>query len=373
MTGNMNNRSSVTLRLLTCIILVILGCLPIEGKTRDRVKLKDIKVLTLHHGQMTTGRRTRPLPQLICIGGTNRCKYLPPVIQCYNRGSDGVDIQWECKADMDVNLRFNKIDVTCEGYDYPEDDYVLAGSCALEYSIDSVDGQLHPKTEYRFNQPPPRRHHEYAGNTAGNQQRSKPYKEPSFQVVVILAIIAGVMYLIWKNCIEVEQRNQRPEQPPPYPGHASAPPYPGKTGHETSPPPAGFKEEFTKTSQQQTSDGTSRQQTTDTSERGFWSGLGLGSLGGYFFRSQGYNSRRPTVIPPQTNDDDEEEYYRRNSRDTSWSSWFGPSSSSSSTRRRRRPSPPPEPTSYRPSSPSTTSSSSTGSKTASGFGGTSRR
>ncbi|KAF2354208.1 Store-operated calcium entry-associated regulatory factor [Trinorchestia longiramus] len=31
---------------------------------------------------------------------------------------------------------FGHIDVSCEGYDYPEDPYILAGSCGLRYSLD---------------------------------------------------------------------------------------------------------------------------------------------------------------------------------------------------------------------------------------------
>ena len=37
---------------------------------------------------------------------------------------------------MDNEYRFGKISVSCEGYDYPDDPYVLAGSCGLEYTID---------------------------------------------------------------------------------------------------------------------------------------------------------------------------------------------------------------------------------------------
>jgi len=39
--------------------------------------------------------------------------------------------QWECKSDMDNAFRFGEISVTCEGYDYPEDLYVLKGSCGV--------------------------------------------------------------------------------------------------------------------------------------------------------------------------------------------------------------------------------------------------
>ena len=41
--------------------------------------------------------------------------------------------QWECKAEMDSKYRFGHLDVSCEGYDYPDDPYVLRGSCGVSF------------------------------------------------------------------------------------------------------------------------------------------------------------------------------------------------------------------------------------------------
>jgi hypothetical protein len=58
------------------------------------VKLTDVSVLTLYHDKMTAGRRSAGVPQLKCVGGTAGCTtFVPQVVQCYNRGSDGVDVQ----------------------------------------------------------------------------------------------------------------------------------------------------------------------------------------------------------------------------------------------------------------------------------------
>merc|ERR1712210_415487 len=71
------------------------------------------------------------------VGGSAGCSaFVPTVVQCYNRGTDGQDIQWECKADMEMKYKFGQIQVTCEGYDYPDDPYILAGSCGLEYTLE---------------------------------------------------------------------------------------------------------------------------------------------------------------------------------------------------------------------------------------------
>ena len=81
---------------------------------------------------MTNGRRSSPVPHLKCVGGTAGCHaFQPKVVQCTNTGFDGYDTQWECKTDMDSAYRFGKIQVSCEGYDYPEDPYVLRGSCGV--------------------------------------------------------------------------------------------------------------------------------------------------------------------------------------------------------------------------------------------------
>merc|ERR1711962_1563107 len=107
------------------------------GQMFKKVKLKDVDVLTLYQGKMTNGRRSSPIPQLQCRGGSAGCgAFVPEVVQCYNRGSDGLEIQWECKTEMPMEYKFGKVQVSCKGYDYPDDPYILAGSCGLEYTID---------------------------------------------------------------------------------------------------------------------------------------------------------------------------------------------------------------------------------------------
>ncbi len=105
----------------------------------DSILENQIQVLTLSQGMMTNGRRSYPVPQLQCVGGTAGCyRFLPKVVQCYNRGSDGISIQWECKADLDNSVKFGKIDIACEGYRDRDDPYVLVGSCGLRYTLDST-------------------------------------------------------------------------------------------------------------------------------------------------------------------------------------------------------------------------------------------
>ncbi|KAK8822395.1 hypothetical protein WA577_005558 [Blastocystis sp. JDR] len=101
----------------------------------DRVLLTSVQTLTFSKSQYTTGRRSRPIPQMKCTGGSAGCSYAPATMQCYNRGTDGRDVQWECKAELDNGVSLGETIVSCEGYDYPEDPYILAGSCGVEFKL----------------------------------------------------------------------------------------------------------------------------------------------------------------------------------------------------------------------------------------------
>ncbi|VDN55287.1 unnamed protein product [Dracunculus medinensis] len=120
------------------IRLVIICFLPISGSSDDKVRLTDVTALTLRRGQYTTARRSPAVPQLRCVGGSAKGLYEPAVIQCYNRGFDGADMQWECKAEMDEAYQFGMIQISCEGYSYPEDPYILRGSCGLQYELEKT-------------------------------------------------------------------------------------------------------------------------------------------------------------------------------------------------------------------------------------------
>lgn len=76
------------------------------------VRLEDVQAITLHRGEKTTSRRSRAVPQLNCVGGP--CEYEPDTVQCVNVGSDGMDVQWRCEADLPQNVKFARTQVTCE-------------------------------------------------------------------------------------------------------------------------------------------------------------------------------------------------------------------------------------------------------------------
>lgn len=59
------------------------------------------------------------------------------VMRCTNAGSDYDDdnVQWTCKASLPPEFKLGSTDVSCEGYDSPEDPYVLKGSCGVSYRL----------------------------------------------------------------------------------------------------------------------------------------------------------------------------------------------------------------------------------------------
>jgi len=101
--------------------------------SHDSIPISDVQALTLQEGRLTTGRRSSPISQLSCAGG--HCAKRPAAVRCVNAGSDGVDAQWDCTAELDSTVKFGQLDVQCEGFDYPDDPSILVGSCGLTYTL----------------------------------------------------------------------------------------------------------------------------------------------------------------------------------------------------------------------------------------------
>lgn len=71
-------------------------------------------------------------------------------VQCDNQGynKDTRKYNWVCDAGISDRVKINHADVICEGYDYPEDDYILLGSCGLEFTLDYSDPHDHHENSY---------------------------------------------------------------------------------------------------------------------------------------------------------------------------------------------------------------------------------
>lgn len=129
--------------LIVSSALVVLGTsYPYDQYSKH--PLREISTLVLYNGKFTTGRRTSPVPQMACVGGDGRqYQHRVESIHCHNSGFDGRDVIWRCEADIPkfeqngfvYQLRLGKVEVSCEGYDYPDDPFILVGSCGLEYTL----------------------------------------------------------------------------------------------------------------------------------------------------------------------------------------------------------------------------------------------
>ncbi|XP_023573370.1 store-operated calcium entry-associated regulatory factor [Octodon degus] len=182
--------------------------------------------------------------------------------------------QWECKTDLDIACRFGKTVVSCEGYDSSEDQYVLRGSCGLEYNLDYTDIGLKKLKESGKHQ----------GFSFSDYY--KQYSENSCATggLVTIGVLLTIAFVVYKLFLSDGQYSS-----PPY---SEYPPYSQHHQRFTSgAPPPGFKSEFT--GPQSTGHGAasdfggafSGQQGSENSGPGFWTGLGTGGILGYLFGS----------------------------------------------------------------------------------------
>lgn len=79
--------------------------------------------------------------KLNCVGGSARGLYEVDVMRCKNAGFDYDEnnIQWTCTASLPEEFKLGSTDVICEGYDSPDDPYILKGSCGVEYRLVLTD------------------------------------------------------------------------------------------------------------------------------------------------------------------------------------------------------------------------------------------
>lgn len=162
----------------------------------------DVKVLRLYHGRKTTGRLVPPIHQLSCVGGTAGCKaFLPLVVECTNIGLGEDDVEWLCKTNMDKRYTFGNSSVNCEGYDYPNDYYIVNGSCGLEYTIDFDFRYFY----YGRNQD------EWLGKTCGTKRRGQvgPFHFGLIVAQTVLLPLAALLIVTMVYACIVTQKRKR--------------------------------------------------------------------------------------------------------------------------------------------------------------------
>jgi hypothetical protein len=237
-------------------------------KPANSVLLTSVKTLTLRNDAKTSHRRVSSIPQLKCVGGSGRGHYEVDIMRCKNQGSDYDDdnVQWSCTASLPDEFRLGSTDVICEGYDSPNDPYILKGSCGVEYRLVLTD-----KGEEKYGR----------GSYFGESESGWPGMFFGLIFVGVAVWILYSMYLAWQVPPAARQPPRQgrfwgggwgggpgggggdPYDPPP--------PYPGKPyGTRAVPVQEGWRP-------------------------GFWSGALGGAAAGYMVGNRGQQQ------PPQRN------------------------------------------------------------------------
>ena len=68
------------------------------------------KTNKFYNDRMTIGNRMSPIPQINFLG---KGMFPPSIIQCNIKGSNSIDFQCECKAELDSINKFDKTPVSC--------------------------------------------------------------------------------------------------------------------------------------------------------------------------------------------------------------------------------------------------------------------
>lgn len=244
----MNTRTVVAILFFGLVALVSTSFAFGNGETDGKVLLRDITALTLRPNRMTNGRRTAAVPQMKCVGGSAKCQHEPELIQCKNVGFDGYDVQWECSSTLPNEYRLVETNVYCEGYEYPDDPYVLRGIYGVEYTMDynpaAQAGHSHYDSSHRYT------HSNYHANSGGIGSSIASFLFTAFFVFVIYKMCCG------------GRAHPMNMNPPPYSSGPAGYPNNGFTSGFGNPGYGGY----------------GYGSTAPGSGPGFWSGMGLGGL-----------------------------------------------------------------------------------------------
>ncbi|PQE32752.1 DUF1183 domain protein [Rutstroemia sp. NJR-2017a WRK4] len=295
------------------VFLALLTFTPLSAaKPKDAILLSKVKSLTLRDNAKTSHRRVPAVPQLNCQGPGCR-HYKVDIMRCVNQGSDysSEDIQWSCSANIPEEFKLGSTEVICEGYDSKDDDYVLKGSCAVEYRLllTTLGEEKYGKSYWD------------GGSGSGDVEKGLGL----LFWVIFIGVVLWILYSMWQNY----QQGPNPAGPRRNPGFGGGWGGGGGGGaddpYDPPPPYPGTGKRYTRNSG-----------AADQAWRpGFWSGAAAGAAGGYFAGNRAAN--------------------RQQNRGNSWGGGGGGSGWGSS------------------SSPSSPGSGSSNTRSSTGFGSTSRR
>ena len=171
--------------MLTVTFLFTMNITSAEEPEGDKVKMRDVETLLFRKEMMTTGRRSKPVSQMICEGHPCK-KNAPDSISCKNIGWDGKDPIWDCTTSEMKDTKLSKIEVQCEGYEYPDDPNILVGSCAVIFQLNYKDEVINSL----------------------DWSRTRPDRKDEPSPLVGLMIMTGMVWGMYSCCsaLDVEDR-----------------------------------------------------------------------------------------------------------------------------------------------------------------------
>lgn len=139
------------LGLISCLVVVAFVIVTTTTASQHgggrRVLLQDVDTLVFRDNEHAHRVRSPTVRALSCVGGGSRMDALPGNVTCRNTGWDGTDVTWQCSAELPTGVTLRNADVICEGYSSPEDPYIRAGSCSLDYTLDDRRTTFYPRQD----------------------------------------------------------------------------------------------------------------------------------------------------------------------------------------------------------------------------------
>ena len=118
--------------LVACLVVVA----DLAKQNPDVIKWHDLKVVMLRTGNLTRG--SAPRPQMTTTSRFSELKNVTCIAtgHAVKQKKNFPRVEWSCVPDeMPLGSKMDVERVSCECYDFCSEDYILIGSCSLEYTV----------------------------------------------------------------------------------------------------------------------------------------------------------------------------------------------------------------------------------------------
>ncbi|CAB5182908.1 unnamed protein product [Rhizophagus irregularis] len=112
---------------------------------------------------------------------------------------------WKCEADLPKSLKFGRLKVTCEGYEHPNDQYVLKGSCGLKYTLYLTNDYTNDRKKKQW-------FNNWFDNVNVDDDEDKSLFSTLFGIAW-LGMIGYILYNMYLSCMRTRRGNNRNNRP----------------------------------------------------------------------------------------------------------------------------------------------------------------